>query len=75
MNAHANLGHLASVLVMLDEARKSPTRVGMRVRLKNLHDVTGVDQGPSCQIGDRLIRWDRDGEVYRVSSTQIEEIV
>lgn len=70
---HSNIGHLASVLVMLDQSKHAPTRVGMRVRLKNLPGVTGVDEGPSATVGMRLVRWDRDGEMYRISAAQIEE--
>lgn len=72
MTAHFPIGHLASVLVMLDEASKAPTRVGMRVRLRNLPDVTGTDDGPARRPGERLVVWeDRDG-AWTISATQIE---
>lgn len=72
MNTHANLDHLASVLVMLYAASRAPTRVGMRVRLRNLPDVVGTDEGPALRPGERLIQWDDRNCLYTISAAQIE---
>lgn len=69
----ARLNHIAGLVTTLQEAaRPQAIRAGVRVRLRNRTDTTGVVKGPAQRLGEWVVRWDSDGELYTIGAQQLE---
>ena len=75
MIAQSRLNHIAGLVTTLQEAaRPQAIRAGVRVRLRNRTDTTGVVKGPSFNVGDVVVRWDDSEQLSHLSVRQLEAI-